>query len=299
MSASVLVRQAAKARLRSNAPIHSARPAYRAASQQCCRRFRISPRFRSHLRGLASAALCRREGISRGDRLTDVNNKTPHASRRHGSGEAFEHSRDCDTRLCGGRRRRRCAAACRGNTTENKAELGELSQNIIINCTGYGARALMNDHDVIAKRGHLVVLRRTLPRQFYFFSGGCANGRVMYVFCRHKHIVVGGTVQVRRDSEAINEQNRPPLSGLWAMRGGCSRAIPPASPPKFSAPPSSVTNSRRLIRSPGRRGRAASAARQWPSILAVWALMTSSSLLDCTTGRSAGCVWRRGRWSDP
>ena len=27
---------------------------------------------------------------------------------------------------------------------------------------------------------------------------------------------------------------------------------------------------------------------QTPSILAVWALMTSSNLLDCTTGRSAG-----------
>jgi hypothetical protein len=35
------------------------------------------------------------------------------------------------------------------------------------------------DHDVVAKRGHLVVLRRTLPRQFYFLSGGCANVRVL------------------------------------------------------------------------------------------------------------------------
>jgi D-amino-acid oxidase len=97
---------------------------------------------------------------------------------------------------------------------ENKAEFGELSQNIIINCTGYGARALMNDHDVIAKRGHLVVLRRTLPRQLYFLSGGCANGRVMYVFCRHNDIVVGGTVQVGRDSEAISEQDRATLERI-------------------------------------------------------------------------------------
>jgi hypothetical protein len=30
----------------------------------------------------------------------------------------------------------------------------------------------------------------------------------MYVFCRHNDIVVGGTVQTGRDSEAINELDR-------------------------------------------------------------------------------------------
>jgi D-amino-acid oxidase len=103
----------------------------------------------------------------------------------------------------------RCNAVLfRTREFESKVEFGELRQNIIINCTGYGARALMNDNDVIAKRGHLVVLRRTLPKQFYFFSGGCANGRVMYVFCRQNDIVVGGTVQRGRDSAAIAEQDR-------------------------------------------------------------------------------------------
>jgi hypothetical protein len=66
----------------------------------------------------------------------------------------------------------------------------------------------MNDNDVIAKRGHLVVLRKTLPKQFYFFSGGCSNGRIMYVFCRHNDIIVGGTVQRGSDSEAIIEQDQ-------------------------------------------------------------------------------------------
>src|SRR5262245_8865370 len=54
----------------------------------------------------------------------------------------------------------------------SKDDFAELRENIIINCTGYGAKALMNDDDMIARRGHLVVLRRTLPRQFYCFSGG-------------------------------------------------------------------------------------------------------------------------------
>ena len=74
-----------------------------------------------------------------------------------------------------------------------------------------------------------------------------------------------------------------------------SCCAPTATGHANAAPPSSVMNSRLLIRSPRRRGRAASAARSRPSILAVWALMTSSNLLDCTTGRSAGLAPLRMR----
>src|SRR4029077_981568 len=92
---------------------------------------------------------------------------------------------------------------------ESKIDFAELRENIIINCTGYGAKAIMNDDNVIARRGHLVILRKTLAKQFYFFSGGCWNGRIMYVFCRHADIVVGGTVQSGNESEAIDERDRP------------------------------------------------------------------------------------------
>ena len=103
---------------------------------------------------------------------------------------------------------RRTAVRFRRRQFESKDDFAQLKENIVINCTGYGARALMNDEDVIAKRGHLVVLRRTLPKQFYFFSGGCGNRRNMYVFCRHTDIVVGGTVQTGNDTEAIIEADR-------------------------------------------------------------------------------------------
>ncbi|MGB6584910.1 MAG: hypothetical protein WBE93_02970 [Pseudolabrys sp.] len=63
----------------------------------------------------------------------------------------------------------------------------------------------MSDDNVIARRGNLVILRKTLPKQFYFFSGGCWNGRIMYLFCRQNDIVVGGTVQRGNESEAITE----------------------------------------------------------------------------------------------
>ena len=83
----------------------------------------------------------------------------------------------------------------------------ELRENIIINCTGYGAKALVQDEQILARRGHLVVLRRTLPKQFYFFSGGCENYRTMYVFCRHRDIVIGGSVQEGNESEDVNPKD--------------------------------------------------------------------------------------------
>ena len=81
--------------------------------------------------------------------------------------------------------------------------LAELKEDIIINCTGYGAKTLVQDDQMLARRGHLVVLRRTLAKQFYFFSGGCANYRTMYVFCRHRDIVIGGSVQDGNESEGV------------------------------------------------------------------------------------------------
>jgi glycerol-3-phosphate dehydrogenase len=83
----------------------------------------------------------------------------------------------------------------------------ELTENIIINCTGYGAKALVRDDQMLARRGHLVVLRRTLAKQFYFFSGGCANYRTMYAFCRQRDIVIGGSVQDGNESESASSDD--------------------------------------------------------------------------------------------
>jgi len=100
---------------------------------------------------------------------------------------------------------KRSAVPFRVKHFESKIDFAKLRENIIVNCTGYGAKVIMSDDNVIARRGHLVVLRKTLPKQFYFFSGGCWNGRIMYVFCRQNDIVVGGTWQRGNDSETIGE----------------------------------------------------------------------------------------------
>ena len=46
---------------------------------------------------------------------------------------------------------RRRAVRFRRREFESKGDFWELRQNIIVNCTGYGARALMNDDNVIAE----------------------------------------------------------------------------------------------------------------------------------------------------
>jgi len=111
---------------------------------------------------------------------------------------------------------KRSAVRFRKRQFASRDDFAALRENIIINCTGYGAKALMNDDDIVAKRGHLVVLRRTLPKQFYFFSGGCGNRRIMYVFCRHRDIVVGGTVETGNDTEGVMESDRARFDRILA-----------------------------------------------------------------------------------
>lgn len=93
----------------------------------------------------------------------------------------------------------------------------ELGENIIINCTGLGAKALCPDdtldgqHRLQGKRGHLVILRKNNPRQFYFLSGGCSDEEISYVFCRQNDIVIGGSVvnaSDDTDDETFSENDR-------------------------------------------------------------------------------------------
>ena len=79
---------------------------------------------------------------------------------------------------------------------------------------------------MLARRGHLVLLRRTLAKQFYFLSGGCANYRTMYVFCRHRDIVIGGSVQDGNESElASSDDDRIPsnIENARNVFDGCPR----------------------------------------------------------------------------
>jgi D-amino-acid oxidase len=88
----------------------------------------------------------------------------------------------------------------RARSFEDIEQIHALHENIVINCTGYGAKKLFADDALVAHRGHLVVLRNP-SRLKYLFSGGCENDVTSYVFARQRDIVVGGTiVDDERDS---------------------------------------------------------------------------------------------------
>ena len=62
----------------------------------------------------------------------------------------------------------------------------QLSQKIIINCTGLGARDLVNDHNFKPTKGQLAMLPAQLGLQYLYSGDG-------YLFPRHDAVVIGGT----------------------------------------------------------------------------------------------------------
>jgi glycine/D-amino acid oxidase-like deaminating enzyme len=79
----------------------------------------------------------------------------------------------------------------------DQQQVMDLNENIIINCTGYGAKKLFCDAALQARRGLIAVLKNPAELK-YFFSGGCDNDVIAYMFARQSDIVIGGTV-VRND----------------------------------------------------------------------------------------------------
>lgn len=73
----------------------------------------------------------------------------------------------------------------------SRSDLLNLDADVVINCTGLGAREILKVDDLSARRGQLVILRN--PDQLkYMFSGGCGQ-EAAYMFARQDDIVVGGT----------------------------------------------------------------------------------------------------------
>ena len=79
----------------------------------------------------------------------------------------------------------------------SREQVRQLSETIIVNCLGYGAKDVFGDERLRARSGHLVILRNP-ARLDYLFSGGCtaADGSRInaYMFARQDDIVIGGTV---------------------------------------------------------------------------------------------------------
>jgi D-amino-acid oxidase len=75
----------------------------------------------------------------------------------------------------------------------NKTDiLTSLSQKIIINCTGLGAKILWNDLKVVPLKGQLAMLPAQPNLQYLYGQNG-------YMFPRADHVVIGGTFDHEND----------------------------------------------------------------------------------------------------
>lgn len=71
------------------------------------------------------------------------------------------------------------------------AELAALPEPVVVNCTGYGSRALFGDEGLVPVKGQLAILVPQ-PEVDYIMFGGGAYG---YMFPRTDGIVLGGTFE--------------------------------------------------------------------------------------------------------
>src|SRR3954452_3266562 len=72
--------------------------------------------------------------------------------------------------------------------------LTSVSQEIVVNCTGSGARTLWQDPKVKPIKGQLAMLRPQPELQYLYGEDG-------YLFPRTDHVVIGGTFELGRDDE--------------------------------------------------------------------------------------------------
>jgi D-amino-acid oxidase len=119
---------------------------------------------------------------------------------------------------------------------DNQQQVEALGENVIVNCTGLGAKALFNDSAVIPKRGLLVRLPNPKQRFAYLFSGGCRNEQISYLFARQSDLVIGGTVKNNQDSEVISDHDREVCGRLIdnidrVFKGQSDQCVPPDPPP--------------------------------------------------------------------
>jgi glycine/D-amino acid oxidase-like deaminating enzyme len=88
-------------------------------------------------------------------------------------------------------------------TFKTKEDLQHLSQSIIINCTGFGARHLFKDPDLIPICGQLIELK-SQARLNYMLAGPMEGNLDNYFIPIHNKIILGGSYEFNVDSNTAN-----------------------------------------------------------------------------------------------
>ena len=88
-------------------------------------------------------------------------------------------------------------------TFASEADLYSLDENLIVNCMGFGAKAVTRDARLEGRRGHLVVLQNA-QKLNYFLNSWCGDAGLRYLFARHDDIVIGGTAHKDFDGNGFD-----------------------------------------------------------------------------------------------
>ena len=99
-------------------------------------------------------------------------------------------------------------------TFEDVDDVLDLQENIIVNCTGLGARDIWRDWDVKGIKGHLAVLTAQ-PNLTYLFS------RDGYLFPRQDGVIIGGTYrfgdETTNPEPAVSKQLVDHMKGVFGV----------------------------------------------------------------------------------
>ena len=95
---------------------------------------------------------------------------------------------------------------------ETPRDIAALAENLVVNCTGLGAKAIFNDAELVPLKGMLVVLVPQ-PEITYSTSGGgrvpaTAEGGFIHMMPRSDGIVLGGTSQRDVWTMEVDEKER-------------------------------------------------------------------------------------------
>jgi hypothetical protein len=97
--------------------------------------------------------------------------------------------------------------------------LTTLTQNIIVNCTGMGAKDLFNDGAMMPITGQLAMLPAQLELKYLYGQDG-------YMFPRSDHVVIGGTFEENIANEVPSQAVCKGLVNHIASLFGVVPAVP-------------------------------------------------------------------------
>lgn len=90
-----------------------------------------------------------------------------------------------------------------GQRVDHFDQVADLAR-IVVNCTGLAATKLVDDTDLVAIRGQLVVVKN--PGVHYFFQDNAEGEELTYFLPHGDHVVLGGTLD---ETPGVDDQPNP------------------------------------------------------------------------------------------